>query len=59
MSDWDEGYCQDVTIYEPKQQYSMVLDKNGRPFMYEPRREPIGFLLKPKEKNHGLVVTTS
>ena len=56
---WDEWYCSDVTVYEPEQRYSMVLDKNGRPYMYEPRREPVGFLLKPKEQNHELVTPTT
>ena len=52
----EDGYCAYVYVDEPDQKFSMVLDHNGRPFMYEPRREPIGFLLTKRENNEKCMV---
>lgn len=49
----EEGYCYHPIIYEPDRTYSMVLDKNGQPFMKEPETQPMGFILKSRRKENG------
>jgi hypothetical protein len=52
MNEW-EGYCPFPVIYEPDTTLSLVLDQHGNPYQKEPRRQPIGFILKPKGKENG------